>query len=242
MRRILKRRPSPSMVVAFIALVTAMAGTGYAATQLPNNSVGSKQLKNNAVTSKKIKNGAVNSDKVTNGSLLTKDFKSGQLPAGPRGPQGPQGAQGAQGAQGPRGDAGPRGPSNLYSAYVPTRIATTNVGDVLANLTPPNDDYMWFGNAHVQNNTPDAVTVQCEIAASLLVSPDGAADWTSLTVPAGGTGNIVLAGPSQVPPPPVGLNPGLMFACFAPTPVPASGQVIYSNIDLVALRVETWTG
>jgi hypothetical protein len=48
--------------VAFIALVVAMAGTGYAATKLPKNSVGSKQLKTNAVSSKKIKNGAVNSD------------------------------------------------------------------------------------------------------------------------------------------------------------------------------------
>jgi hypothetical protein len=242
MRRILNQRPSPSMVVAFIALVVAMAGTGYAATQLPKNSVGSKQLKNNAVITKKVNKGAVNSDKVKNGSLLSKDFKSGQLPAGPRGPQGLQGAQGPQGL---RGDAGPRGPSNLYSTYVPTRIAAapgTSVGDVLANLTPPNGDYMWFGNAHVQNNTPAPITVECQIAASGLVSPDGAADWTSVTVPAGGTGNIVLAGPSQVPPPPVGLNPGLMFGCDPPTPPPASGLVIYSNIDLVALRVETWTG
>jgi hypothetical protein len=50
MRRILKQRPSPSMVVAFIALLVAMAGTGYAATTLPANSVSTRQLKNNAVT------------------------------------------------------------------------------------------------------------------------------------------------------------------------------------------------
>jgi hypothetical protein len=106
MRRILQQRPSPSMVVAFIALVIAMAGTGYAATRLPKNSVGSKQLKNNAVTSKKVKNGAVTSKKVKNGSLLSKDFKSGQVPAGPRGPQGPQGVPGAAGAAGPAGAPG----------------------------------------------------------------------------------------------------------------------------------------
>jgi len=225
--------------IGLLALCIALTGTAYAAT-LPKNSVGSKQLKSNAVTSQKIKNGAVNSNKVKNGSLMSTDFKAGQLPAGPRGPQGERGPQGAQGPQGPQGDPGPRGPSDLFSTYIPTRIASTSGGDVLANLTPPAGDYMWFGNAHVQNNTPAPVTVQCEIAASLLVSPDGAADWTSLTVPAGGTGNIVLAGPSHVPPE-IPVNQGLMFACFAPTPTPSSGLVIYSNIDHVALRVGNWT-
>jgi hypothetical protein len=104
MRGILQRRPSGSMVVAFLALLVAMGGTGYAA-QLAKNSVGTKQLKKNAVTEPKIKkgavtgakikNGVVNSDKVKNGSLLSADFKSGQLPAGAQGPQGPQGPAGA---------------------------------------------------------------------------------------------------------------------------------------------------
>jgi hypothetical protein len=106
MRRILNQRPSPSMVVAFIALLVALGGTGYAATQLPKNSVGSKQLKNNAVTAKKIKKGAVNSKKVKNGSLLRADFKAGQVPAGPQGLPGPKGDQGLPG---PKGDQGPAG-------------------------------------------------------------------------------------------------------------------------------------
>jgi hypothetical protein len=109
MRRILERRRSPSMVVAFIALLVAMGGTGYAAITLPKNSVGSKQLKKNAVTSKKIKKGAVNSKKVKNGSLLRADFKSGQLPAGARGPAGPQGPQG------PKGDTGAAGSAAAYA-------------------------------------------------------------------------------------------------------------------------------
>jgi hypothetical protein len=79
MRRILKRRPSPSMVVAFIALVAVMAGTGYAATTLPQNSVGSKQLKNNAVTSKDLKNGAVTSKKIKNGAVTSNKVKDGSL-------------------------------------------------------------------------------------------------------------------------------------------------------------------
>jgi hypothetical protein len=70
-----RRRPSPAMIVALIALFVALGGTGYAALVLPRNSVGSEQLKRNAVRSSKVKNR----------SLLAKDFKAGQLPRGPRG-------------------------------------------------------------------------------------------------------------------------------------------------------------
>lgn len=56
MKRLVSRRPSPAMLVAVIALVVAMVGTGYAASQLPKNSVGTKQIKKNAVTGAKVKN------------------------------------------------------------------------------------------------------------------------------------------------------------------------------------------
>jgi hypothetical protein len=72
------------MAVACLALAVALAGTGYAATALPRNSVGTAQVKN--------------------GSLLRADFKAGQVPAGPRGAAGPQGPAGPAG---PAGAAGP---------------------------------------------------------------------------------------------------------------------------------------
>lgn len=53
------RRPSPALIVAIIALVFAMGGTGYAVSQLPRSSVGTQQLKRDAVTSPKIKDGAI---------------------------------------------------------------------------------------------------------------------------------------------------------------------------------------
>lgn len=65
------RRPSPTFVVACLALLVALGGTGYAAIKLPANSVTSVQVKDR--------------------SLLSKDFKAGQLPAGPPGPAGPAG-------------------------------------------------------------------------------------------------------------------------------------------------------
>lgn len=65
------RLPSPTFVVACLALLVALGGTGYAAIKLPANSVTTIQVKDR--------------------SLLAKDIKAGQLPAGPQGPAGPAG-------------------------------------------------------------------------------------------------------------------------------------------------------
>ena len=95
--RVLKAvRPSPATVIATIALLVALAGTGYAAVTLPRNSVGNAQLQSNAVTSSKVKDH----------SLLRVDFGTNRVPAGPRGPVGPPGPPGAGGARGPTGPAG----------------------------------------------------------------------------------------------------------------------------------------
>ena len=91
-------RPSPALVVASLALLVALGGTGYAAISLPANSVGTRQLKNGAVVATKVKSH----------SLVAANFKAGQLPAGPAGPQGAQGLAGAAGPPGPKGDAATR--------------------------------------------------------------------------------------------------------------------------------------
>jgi hypothetical protein len=57
-RRVVKRLPSPAMVVASIALTVALGGTAWAATA-PRNSVGTAQLKRNAVTSIKVRNNSL---------------------------------------------------------------------------------------------------------------------------------------------------------------------------------------
>jgi len=103
MKRFLRVRPSPAMVVACAALCVSLSGVGYAAIVLPANSVGTKHLKRNAVTSAKVKQY----------TLLRSDFKRGQVPPGPRGLQG---IQGAQGIQGPKGDPGT--PATRLWAYV----------------------------------------------------------------------------------------------------------------------------
>jgi hypothetical protein len=102
-----RKLPSPATVIASIALLVALSGTGIAAVAaLPKSSVGAAQLKTGAVTSAKIKdanvttadiaNGGVVSADVRNSSLLRVDFAPGQLPAGPIGPQGPPGVSGRE--------------------------------------------------------------------------------------------------------------------------------------------------
>ncbi|MBA3734525.1 MAG: hypothetical protein H0W90_04910 [Actinobacteria bacterium] len=96
MSLIKKFRPSPAMVIGCLALLLALGGTGYAASQaLPRNSVTSIQVKDR--------------------SLLARDFKAGQIP---RGPAGPAGAAGSAGPQGPAGPAGSSGSSNVKWALV----------------------------------------------------------------------------------------------------------------------------
>jgi len=53
---VIRRRlfPSPSLLVAFVALLVALGGTSYAVVRLPARSVGAKQLKPSAVTGAKV--------------------------------------------------------------------------------------------------------------------------------------------------------------------------------------------
>jgi hypothetical protein len=75
---------------------------------LSKNSVGTAQIKKNAVNSLKVKNG----------TLMATDFKTGQLPAGPKGDKGDPGAQGAQGVPGAQGNQGDPGLAGLESVEV----------------------------------------------------------------------------------------------------------------------------
>ena len=97
MRRIRRLVPSPAMVVACLALAVGLAGTGYAVTRLPRNSVTTVQVKDF--------------------SLLARDFKRGQLPAGPQGPAGP---------------AGPAGPGAKWALVSPSGAIIAQSGGLSA--------------------------------------------------------------------------------------------------------------
>jgi hypothetical protein len=62
--RLRRLRPTPALVVAFIALFAAMGGIGYSAAKLKPNSVKAKNIKPGAVTSDKLADGAVTTPKL----------------------------------------------------------------------------------------------------------------------------------------------------------------------------------
>ena len=179
MRRLLSHL-SYANVVATLALVLAVTGGAYAATQLPKNSVGSKQ--------------------VTNGSLKAKDFKPGQLPAGP------------QGVPGPKGEAGAPGPNVLRAGrqdwgQVPLQTGCGSASATTAAFTVAQPSILWAsgggsyvgtGAAEGQSHQPDLV-VNLLNAADLVVaqtqpvfdyrvdrSPLSSAGWLAGTAPPGG--------------------------------------------------------
>lgn len=191
------RTPSPSLTVSLIALAVALGGTGYAATQLPKNSVGNKQIKKNAVTSVKVKDG----------SLLARDFKAGQLAAyaaaaggvgatgatGATGPTGPTGPAGPTGATGATGATGPEGPSISAAAdtsiSVPLTAGTsyqvvtqlTTAGTTTGAITLPTTmRLMITATVQVSKSTVDAAsmgTATCRVE----VVPNGSSVWFPIT-------------------------------------------------------------
>ena len=115
MRRFPIKRPSPALVVACIALIVALSGTGYAAVVLPRGSVGTIQLKNAAVTSPKVKDSSITSLDIapaTRASLKgqagapsTRETRATEATRVTRAPPGDKGATGAAGAPGISGYA-----------------------------------------------------------------------------------------------------------------------------------------
>jgi hypothetical protein len=72
-------RPTPALVVAFVALFAAMGGFGYAAVKLKPNSVKTKSIKNAAVTTPKLAPGAVTTDRIADDAVTSQKVKDGSL-------------------------------------------------------------------------------------------------------------------------------------------------------------------
>ncbi len=73
--RISKLRPTPSALIATIALVFAMTGGAIAATKIQTNDIAKK-----AVTGSRIAKDAVKSGKITDGKVKAKDLAPGVVP------------------------------------------------------------------------------------------------------------------------------------------------------------------
>ena len=81
-----------------VALFIALGGVSYAATQLPDDSVGSNQLRDGAVVNAKIATGSITRSKLV--PWIRRRLDAAIQP-GPRGAPGTPGADGAPGSPGP---------------------------------------------------------------------------------------------------------------------------------------------
>jgi hypothetical protein len=78
-KSLLRRRRSAPLVISFVAMFVALGGAGYAATQLPANSVGNAQLQNGSVGNWKLKLNSVGTRKIINGSVGATQVNSSQV-------------------------------------------------------------------------------------------------------------------------------------------------------------------
>ena len=74
-------RPTPALVVAFVALFAAMGGFGYAAVKV-KSSVKTKNIKNAAVTTNKIADGAVTTPKLAPDAIAPNAARLGGVAPG----------------------------------------------------------------------------------------------------------------------------------------------------------------
>jgi hypothetical protein len=121
------RRPTPSVVIAVIALVMALGGSAVAASRYIITST--SQIKPSVLRSLRAGNGATSSTAIA----------GPQAPAGATGAQGPVGAAGAQGVPGPTGPAGVQGPQGVpgYArAYALVGPPCWGCGELPAGFTP----------------------------------------------------------------------------------------------------------
>lgn len=128
-------RPSAALAVSVAALVVALGGTGYAASQLPKDSVGKKQLQDDSVTTAKV----------VDGSLGKKDFKKGELPAGPQGPK------------------GPAGPTDGYFAQKSVNVPVPTTYVEVAGLDLPAGSYLVTGSTTLVNISTTENITRCAI-------------------------------------------------------------------------------
>ena len=136
-KRLVARRPSPAMVVAFVALPLALTGGAVAATvitgaDIQNGSVPSKDIKNASMKSQDIKRSAVRGKHVRDGSLMTDDFARGESPG--TGSQGPSGDKGDLGEHGRHGATNVTTQAGTASLLAGNQTQTASCGSDLPSI------------------------------------------------------------------------------------------------------------
>ncbi len=112
-------RPSPALVLAFVGLVLATAGSATAARLMITSST---QIRNGVVTSADIKTGTIRAADI---NPATRRALRGTASGVPAGSNGSSGASGTDGQPGPQGPPGPPGSGAISSVALVTSAAAT---------------------------------------------------------------------------------------------------------------------
>jgi hypothetical protein len=182
------------MGVSLVALFMSLGGVGYAATQLPNNSVGAAQLRNGAVTNNKIKDSAVTFKKIEPGAVGHVRANLNQLQARVNGTCGSGQGIGAIDSTG----------KVTCNAALPAEFGTTNnsatitgaATSVTAVNLPAGPSYLAFANPTATvtgSGTSQRVSVSCTLTVGSNTQTRSATITTGTT-----TGTTSMSIPLQV--------------------------------------------
>ncbi len=79
LRSLVRRRPSPALVVSFLAMFVALGGASWAAFRVPPHSVGNVQLQNYSVGNAKLRPNSVSAGKIVPGAVGARQVDSSQV-------------------------------------------------------------------------------------------------------------------------------------------------------------------
>ena len=190
-------KPSPSMVVAVLALVFAMAGTGLAAKsylitsskQIKDGVITGADVQNASLTGSDVKMGSLTGNNVRDGSLSAADF-GGTLPSGVQGPKGDSGPAGPSGPAGKQGDTGPSGTSRIFSDYDASYLCPCDsIEQIIGFPAVMLAGGLVWANAVVHNDTDSSLNLQCSMTVDF---PGPLLDDARVTVPERGYATLSM--------------------------------------------------
>jgi hypothetical protein len=223
MHRLRRLRFTYANVVASIALFVALGGTGYAATQLAPNSVGTRQLKRGAVTAAKIN------------ARTRRALKGAAGPAGTTGPQGARGPAGANGVNGVNGVNGTKGADGTVSSKIGYVIGPIGIapGSVNANVirvsVPRPGKFVAIARINIALSGLDRDEVVCGMGAEQTSLAPGVDVVAAKGIGVEQTLTLMYAGDFRAPLQPLFAG----FFVYCSTPAGTSAAVKQAKITLI---------